>query len=147
MAPDVFALVAKREHDVEEAVNNRVADFIAKMDPFLPLMRKFDIVFTDDYARPEDGLNPQGKLMLEMWGYSTRDDASFKHLMQFIINLQGNAAVKKGNPTPETILFSRAMLAAPVFMMEQVNRLAMLYEERLAENRDAGDFDPHAGIE
>lgn len=145
LAPEVFAQVDMREHSVTMEVNQRVAEFIAKMDPFEPLMRSFNIVFTDDYEKPEQGLNTQSQILLKSWAYGVRDDPSFKHLMQWIINQQGNNAIRKGNPTPETILFSRAMLAAPVFVMAEVRRLAQLYEELILRREE--DFDPHSGVE
>lgn len=132
------------EQEITRRVNQRVASFIATMDPFEPLMRSFNCIFTDDFERSEDGLNALEQLRLKNWAYGTRDDASFKHLIQWMINSQGNAALKKGNPTPETILYSRAMLAAPVLMQKEVRRLAQLYEELVA-GKDS--FDPYTVTE
>lgn len=145
LAPEAFAQVDKRAYAIDSEVSQRVAEIILKMDPFEPLMKSFNIVFTDDYPRPEDGLNTQSQILLKSWAYALRDDPSFKHLMQWIINMQGNAAVKKGNPTPETILFSRAMLAAPVLVMAEVRRLAQLYEELIAKRDEM--FDPNIATE
>lgn len=140
LAPSVFAQVEVREKALEQEVNQRVARFLTAMDPFEPLMRSFNCIFTEDFDKSEDGLNALEQLRLKNWAYGTRDDASFKHLIQWVINSQGNAALKKGNPTPETILYSRAMLAAPVLLQREVKRLAQLYEELVAEKEG---FDPH----
>lgn len=142
--PTIFKRVDDKEREIDSIVNRRVAEFIMAMDPFEPLMRHFKVVFGVDYEKPEERLNQQGQLQMKMWGYQQRDDPSFKFFVQWILDTQGNAAIRKGNPTPETILFSRAMIAAPLLMRREVIRLGSLYEEILKEKGVA--FDPHVAV-
>ena len=106
------ATVAAKEKDIEDETNRRVAATLMKMDPFEPLLQKYHGTFGKDYTRPEEKLNAQGQIQMFMWGHMQQNDPSFKHLMQWILDSEGNKMVRHSNPTPDTILFSRAMIAA-----------------------------------
>lgn len=131
---------------VDEQVDQRVAQILLSMDPFEPLMQKYHGTFGPSYERPEDKLSKPGRTAMLMWGYAQKNDPSFEHFTQWILDTQGNAMVKKGNPTPETILFSRAMIAGPLLMREEIKRLASLYEEMMDDDRQS-DFDSSVALE
>lgn len=141
-----FKVLEGKIDGIDERVNRRAAEIVSKMDPWAPLMREFHGIFTAEYERPEDRLDSAGKIRMMMWGYQQNGDPAFNQLMDWIVNTQGNASVKKGNPTSETILFSRAMIAAPLLVKKEVQRLSSLYEEFLA-NRNEPDPDEAVAVE
>lgn len=139
-------VLTSQEGEIENTVNQRVASTLMRIDPFKPVLDKYGGAFGEDFQRPEENLNEQGQMLMFMWGYAQIKDPSFLHFIQWILNTEGNAMVKKGNPTPETILYSRAMIAAPLLMRREVKRLAGRYAEIMAE-RGGGDFDPVLTVE
>lgn len=132
--------------DADNHVNVRVAEVLMSMDPFEPLMQKFRGSFASLRERPEDGLDATSQLRMWMWGYQMMGDESFNYLMQWLLDREGNNFIRKGRATQEEILFSRAMLAAPQTVREQVKRLASRYVEYLERNKDQ-DFDPDMTVE
>lgn len=141
---ELKAATAKSE--VEDLVNQRVAKILTTMDPFEPLMRQFRGIFSEEWERPELKLDQKSYVQFIMWAYQQRDDPSFKYFVDWIINTQGIATVTKGNPTPETILFGRAMISAPILLKKEVSRLAVLYEELLKKQRGE-EFDSELTVE
>lgn len=127
-----------REKDqlITETVNQRVADIITQMDPFEPLMRKYHGVFSKQYTRPEDKLDEPSRIRLFMWAYGMENDASFKHLTDWIANTQGNATIRKASNDHEWF-YGRASLAVILLFLEEVSRLASYYKAILAKrNRE-----------
>lgn len=125
----------ERQNQLTAEVNQRVADALTQMDPFEPLMKKFHGIFTEDYEHPEEKLDPQSVLRLSMWAYQQKTDPQFNFLMDWIENTQANATLKRRNPTPETILYGRAAVAAPILLRKEVGRLGLLYEDMLAKQK------------
>ena len=134
--PDAF-----RSFDAR--VNQRVAKVLSEMDPLEPFMKKFHVVFSEDFSRPEEKLDTRGQLMMEMWGYQQRDDPSFKFMCDWIINTQGNNTLRKGRNDSEWF-FGRASIINIELLKKEVGRLASAYEKRLAEK---DSFDASSSVE
>lgn len=135
-----------KERSLDDEIGRRVAQALAQMDPFEPLMREYGSIFSDEYERMEEKLNPQSQMQLMMWGYRQKDDPSFKYFMDWCINTYAQAAIKKGHPTPETILYGRAQISAPILMKKEVSRLALLYEDLLRKQKGE-EFDADLSVE
>lgn len=139
-------LAKKYIESLENSVNKRVADIVLNMDPFEPLFKKFGGVFSKYHPRPETNLDERSQLMLETWGWQQNRDPAFEYMYDWIMNKEGQDAIKKGNPTPETILYSRALMATMVLYKSEVERLSGLYEDRLKKNKET-NFDTAVTIE
>ncbi len=133
LASDYITSLEKKAQDAELNANRRVVDTLARLDPFEPLLKKYNSVFGEDYEKPEEKLDARGQLGLKLWAYTVYDDPYFQFLLQWLLNTQGNAAINKGNPTPETILWSRALISNLLLFKREVGRLAALYKELLVE--------------
>ncbi len=143
LAPDYFQEVEK---NFESRVNQKVAAIIAKMDPFEPLMLKFNGIFSREYDHPESKLDAKGQIQMKLWGYQQAHDPCFEHMMNWMMDTQGNATLKRGNPTPETILYGRSQISNIVLILREIGRLSLLYEEMLEENK-IQDFDNTKSVE
>lgn len=124
-----------RAQEVELSVNQRVAEIISKMDPLEPLLKEFHGVFSREYERPEDMLNPQGQFLMESWGYSQADDPSFKYLTDWIMNVHANETLRHAPVTTDRILYGRAQLAVMLLYKNEVQRLSQKYKDRLDKNK------------
>lgn len=138
LASEYISGLEARAKDVEMKVNLRVAEYISKMDPFEPLMKQFHGVFSEEYEHPEDNLDDRSKLGFMMWAYQQKTDPSFRFMVEWIMNTQGNASLKRGNPTPETILYGRSQISNMILFRKEVGRLSLLYEEILEKNKGGG---------
>jgi hypothetical protein len=143
VAPEPFAELAECEKRAEEKmasvdimVNQRVASLMAHMDPFEPLMKMYNGIFSQEWERPEDKLDERSKLNMRMWAYSQARDPCFKYLTDWIANTQGNATLKKGNPTPDTILYGRAQISTVMLYKREIGRLSQAYEELLNKDKE-----------
>lgn len=130
--------------DIDNEIGRRVARYVLDLDVFEPMMRKYNGVFAHVFERPEDSLDQPSLIALEMWGWQQSRDASFKYLMEWIMNKQGNLTLKAKNLDAESILFGRAMIAIPLAIVEQVKRLAANYDARIEASRQG--FDPYAPV-
>lgn len=137
LAPEEFAALEKQKAELEQAVNGRVADILFKMDPFEPLMKKYNVIFSEEWDKPEDKLNDQSRLTLFMWAYGVKKDPSFIHLTDWIRNTQGNATLRKAAQNDEWF-YGRAAIATITLFVSEVGRLASHYEKILAERNGAG---------
>lgn len=135
----------EREKSIDNEVNDRVATILAKMDPFEPLLRKYNLVFSQEYDHPEDRLDEQSQLRMFMWAHGIEEDPSFRFLTDWIRNTQGNATVRKSS-TDQQWFFGRAMVASISLFVDEVSRLSSRYKDILAE-RDGQGFDPHLPTE
>lgn len=99
-------------------------------------MRHYRGVFSEEYEHPESKLDEKSKLAMAMWAWKTEEDPCFKYLVDWIQNTEGNAAIKRGNPTPETILYSRAILSSMILLKREIGRLSAQYKELLAKKDD-----------
>lgn len=134
------------EKSFEESVGRRVAEIMNRMDPFEPVLRRFGGVFSREKPRPEDGLDARSSLLLKTWAYQQRDDPSFRFMYEWVMDGQGRDAVQKGNPTPETILWSRSLLTVMPLWKREVDRLGGLYEDILNSSRGQ-EFDDSVSVE
>lgn len=143
----IAKLLAKKYiESLENSINKRVANIVLQMDPFEPLFKKFGGVFSKSHPKPEANLDERSQLMLETWGWQQSKDPAFEYMYDWIMNKEGQDAIKKGNPTPETILYSRAIMTTMILFKNEIDRLANLYEDRLNKNKDT-EFDTTVTIE
>lgn len=143
LAPHVFEALEKQKQELDLTVNNRVADVLFKMDPFEPLMKKYNVIFSKEWERPEDSLDDVSQLRLFMWAYGVEQDPSFKHVMDWIRNTQGNATLRKGGQE-EQWLYGRAAVATITLLVREIGRLSTHYRERM---RKGEGFDEHLPVE
>jgi len=117
----------------ETKMNQRVAKIIADMDPFEPLMNEFHGIFSEEFTAPEDNLDYPGQLRLYMWGWQQHTDPHFHHLMNWIMNTQGNETLKHAPVTTDRILYGRAQLSTMLLFKKEVERLSNHYLEEKAK--------------
>ncbi len=137
--------IAPRHYeDIDNRVNQRVALTMSRMDPFEPLMKEFHGVFSEEYEHPEEKLDARGQLLMKMLGYQLRDDPSFKYLIDWIMNTQGNAAFKAPTRTNEergeVLMYGKAQISTSILLKRELKRLASLYEEMKGDKPDAPDL-------
>lgn len=137
--------IQAREKDIDNEVNDRVATILSKMDPFEPLLRKYNIIFSEEYLHPEDRLDDRSQLQMFMWAWGIESDPSYKYLIDWIRNTQGNATVRKSS-TDQQWFFGRAMVASISLFATEVSRLSSRYKDILAE-RDGQSFDKNLPID
>ena len=147
----IARLIAPRHYDdVDNRVNVRVAKIISSMDPFEPIYRKFQGIFSDDFEKPEEKLDERGQLLMKMLGFQLYHDVSFKYLMDWIVNSQVNAMLKAPARTNEergeVLMWGKAQVAGIVVLKTQLKRLNSLYDEMLAEGKETPP-DPGVSIE
>lgn len=139
-------LAKKHIESLENSINQRVAEIILKMDPFEPFFKEFGGVFSKDHPRPESKLDTRDSLLLKSWAYKTHDDPGFIFLCEWLMDKQGQDAIKKGNPTDKTILYSRALISIIMSFQEEVRRLHGIYESEL-NSRGEEEFDTTVTVE
>lgn len=127
--------------EVDNRVNRRVARILDEMDPFEPLLKKFQGVFSKEYQHPEDKLDERSQILMTTWGYQQRDDPSFKYMMEWVMNTQANETIKRGPVTVERMLYCRAQIASMILFKQEVDRLALKYEELLNKGKEGFDKD------
>lgn len=129
--------------EVDERVNQRVAQVLAQMDPFEPLLKHFHGVFSGEFTRSEENLDERSALQLMMLGYRLKNDISFKYLTEWIMNSQGNAMIRAPARTNdergEILLWGKAQIASMILFVKEVGRLSLLYEDIL-EKQKGNDF-------
>ena len=136
--------LAERELALAQMVNQRVAHVLNTMDPFEPLLRKYHVIFSEEYPRPEDKLSPQSQFQFFLWAFSMEQDPNWKYLTEWIRNVQGNATVRQAKNSEEWF-FGRATLALITLFIREVSRLSSRYKDILAK-RD-GSFDAFLPVE
>lgn len=144
LAPEEFAELEKRKVDLDMVVNQRVADVLFKMDPFEPLLKKYNVVFSDKWdQKPEESLDSVEVMRLFMWAYGTRSDPSFMHLVDWLRTTQGNNTLRRAKNESEWF-FGRAAVATITLFIDEVGRLASKYEEIMFSRSKT--FDPHLPV-
>lgn len=146
LVPGIFQELEERERAINDTVNQRVAGVLAKSDPFEPLLKEFHGIFSEEYEKPEDQLNPVSEMQLKMWAYAQRSDPSFKYMMDWLANKQGNHTLRQPYLTPETILYGRALITNVTLIKKEVKRLALSWEDHLREMRGES-FDSNLTVE
>ncbi len=140
----VAARLDVRERDLDMEVNDRVAQIVLKMDPFEPLMKKYNIVFSREWQHPEENLDDQSKIRLFQWSYGVVNDPSFLHVINFFRDTQGNATLRKAK-TADEWFYGRSSIATLTLFLDEIKRLASHYEEMVAKKDK--NFDPHSAVE
>lgn len=143
LSPDVFEALEKQGEELEFTVNNRVADALFKMDPFEPFLKKYNVIFSEEWDRPEDRLDQISRIRLFTWAYGIEKDPSFLHLTNWIMNTQGNATLRKGKTDPEWF-FGRSAIVTIALLVEEVGRLASYYREMIGKPEE---FNEHLAVE
>lgn len=144
LAPQVFEALEKQKQELEFVVNNRVADALFKMDPFEPLMKKYNVVFSEEWERPEERLDEISQIRMYTWAYGVETDPSFRHIMNWFRNTQGNATLQKGKHHDEW-LYGRAAVSTITLLVREVGRLASRYRDIMTEK--GHEFDEHLPVE
>jgi hypothetical protein len=147
IAPDyIQGLSVIREKEIQQKVNQRIADTLGKMDILDILLKDFHGTFSKVYERPEDKLDAKSRLGMVMWGYTQSKDPHFEYITSWIEDTYANETIRHAAVTPERILYGRALIAMVELLKREVNRLSNIYEEML-ENNKVQDFDPNITIE
>lgn len=130
------------ETKAEEKMQSRLAQAMLGIDPFEVLMKEFHGVFSEEYQRPEEGLNDQGRIQMLMFGYRTFEDPSFNHLINWMMNTQGNATLRAPHLNRDTaldvMLYGRAQISTGILLKKEVSRLASLYQEMIDKQKGEG---------
>lgn len=140
--------VVALDGEFQQRVNQRVAQIISQQDPLEPLLRHFNGVFDEKRDQPEDGLSEPDRIGMEMFGYRNHADPNFHFLMDWIVNTNASAMLKKPLGTSEQIvnghMYARALLSVSLLLKDKMGRLSSLYEQR-----QRGDimFDKHTAVE
>lgn len=135
------------EADAIAEINTRVAEVVSKMDPFEPVMKLFNGVFSKEYERPEDSLSEQHKVTFYMWAYRQIRDPDFLHLIDWVTDNAGNTTMKRASPlTAERAQYGRAQIANMLLLKKEVGRLSSLYEDILEKNKEQ-KFDPSVSVD
>lgn len=142
--PKPFEAVAEKERILNATVGQRVAETLAKMDPFEHLFKEFHGIFSEEFERPEEKLDTRSRLSLTMWAYQQATDPSFKFLTNWVMNTQGNETLKRAAVTPERILYGRAQISSTLLFVNEIKRLGALYEDMLKKDQP---FDEVATVE
>lgn len=138
--------IEEERKSIEQKISQRVAEMLAKMDPFEPLMKEYNVIFSKEYEQVEDGLNEQGKIGMYMWAWQQRNDIHFHHMIDWIMNKSGNSLLKKANPTELQTFYKRAEIANMILYRKEVGRLASNYEDMLNKSKPE-EFDEGVGVE
>lgn len=124
--------ILKKQADMDRLVNQRVMAIIAKMDPFEPLMKEYNGIFSTEHEHPEDTLDEPGKLGMRMWAYGVSHDPHFKRLTQYIMDTQANETLKRAPVTEARIQYGRAQISSMILFRKEIGRLSLAYEDTLA---------------
>lgn len=134
--------------ETRHAIDQRVAEIVSQLDPLDPLLRNFNGVFDERREQPEDGLSEPDRIAMEMFGYRNHTDPHFHFLMDWIVNTNASAMMKKPVGTQEQIvlghMYARALIAVSSLLKEKIGRLSSLYERRTQRGTA---FDPHKTVE
>jgi hypothetical protein len=136
--------LAERERTISDEVNRRVAQTLAQMDPFEPLLKEFHGIFSEEHERVEDPLDEKGQLQMKIWGWQNSSSPEFKRMTEWVMNTQGNESLKRAAVTPERILYGRAQISGMILFVREVERLSEAYKDML---KKPGEFDESATVE
>lgn len=140
LSPEYAKELEQKEKNIQQDINQRVADALMHMDPFEPFLKKFHGIFSEEFVQPEDNLSAPNRIRLFSWAYGIRDDPSFRHLTNFIQNVQANNTLRKAKTDYEWFYGRSAIITIELFVA-QVSRLARLYEEVVLRKAEAFDSD------
>lgn len=133
--PAPFRQVEEKEQQLDALIGQRIAQTLARMDPFELIFKEFHGIFSDEFERPEEKLDTRSRLSLTMWAYQQSTDPSFKYLMDWVMNTQGNETLKRAAVTPERILYGRAQISGALLLVKEVKRLGAQYEDMLKKDQ------------
>lgn len=129
----IQAFEDEKEVRIQREVDLRVAAAVAKIDPFELMMEQYHGIFSKEYMHVEDPLDAHGQISIMAWAHNAQHSPGFKHLVDWIMNTQGNETLKKGAVTPERILYGRAQISGMLLFKQEVQRLATAYDEKTQE--------------
>lgn len=136
--------LAEREANITNEVNQRVAQTLAQMDPFEPLLKEFHGIFSEEHERVEDPLDEKGQLSMKIWGWQNAESPAFKRMTEWVMNTQANESLKRAPVTPERILYGRAQISGMILFVREVKRLSEAYKDMLQK---PGEFDASTPLE
>ena len=147
IAPDyIQSLNVTRETNIQQKVDQRVAEILGKIDVLDYLLKDFHGTFSKFYERPEDKLDARSRLSMVMWGYSQNKDPNFEYLTDWIQDHYANEQLRNAPVTTERILYGRALIGMVDLLKREVNRLSNVYEDMLEDNK-VQKFDPTVTVE
>ena len=146
IAPERARELQNARRDVQMEVNRRVADVINKLDPFEPAFRKYHVIFSEEFERPEEKLSEQSQFEFFQWAHYMTRDPNWRYLMDWVRNTQGNATVRAAR-TSEEWFVGRAMLFLVASMIKEVNRLSTRFEDIIAKRDQDGKFNRFLPVE
>lgn len=138
---------SRRTITTNQEVNRRVAEALTKMDPFEPLMRTFNGVFSSENERVEDSLDVKGQLMIRQWAWQNVDTPAFKYMTEWVMNVQANETLKRAPVTTDRILYGRAQISCMLLFVKEVKRLSESYKDMLEKGKKDDDFDPSVTVD
>jgi hypothetical protein len=128
-------IAPKYYEEIDNRVNIRVAKIISSMDPFEPLYKKFNGIFSEEFTRPEEKLDERSQILIKTLGYQLHNDQSFKYLTSWIMNSQINSMFKSPTRTNEergeVLMWGKAQIASVLLLLKEIERLSSKYEEML----------------
>lgn len=127
----------QKEKEMNNEVNRRFAEMVSKMDPMEPLLKKYSVVFSEQYERVEDPLDERNRMTMAMWAYGQKRDPYQKRMIDWIINTAGNSMLKLPARTNEDrgeiLLWGKAQISNMILYERELRRLSSIYEEKLAQ--------------
>ena len=128
-----MAEVEKLKQEIDSKVNQRVAEYISKLDPLEALLRQQSVIFSDEFERVEDQLDEKSKFTMGMWAYGQKRDPYMKRMIDWVINTAGNETIKRAPITVERTQYGRAQIANMVLFKQELSRLSSIYEQKLID--------------
>lgn len=136
IAPSFIASLEAKAIKNEHELGQKYAQMVLSMDPYEPYMKRFKGVFSEEFNDPEGKLNDPGKIGMWMWAWQQDTDPHFKFLIDWIINTQGNATLKRKGVSTEEIFYCRAKISTAIQIRDEIRRMANLYRDHLNKQKE-----------
>jgi hypothetical protein len=146
-ASDYLSMLEKKEKDINNEVNIRVAKIISQMDPFEPLLKEYHGVFSEEFERVEDKLDEGSRISMAMWANMQAKDPHMQRMIQWVMDSAGNDTMKRAPISVERTQYGRAQIANMILWKREIRRLSSIYEDILKKGRGSEDFDENLSID
>lgn len=131
----IYPVLEKKEREIQETINQRVAMTLSKMNILDYLLKDFSGTFSTEYERPEEKLTERGQLSMKMWAFNQVRDPNFEYLIAWVSDHFANDMMRHAAVTPDRILYGRAQIAFTELWKREVGRLSREYEDMLEKNK------------
>lgn len=145
---DVDKILVKaifKQSEIDNKINQRVAEISAHIDPLDFLMRDYNGIFSNDFEKPEENLNDAGKLGMYMWAWKQKSDPYFEHMVNWIMDTVGNETIKRAPIIEKRVQYGRAQISNMVLFKKEIGRLSSEYESILNKGKPE-NFDSSVGV-